>query len=111
MPPTALGRLALLLLFYLSLTYMLGTLFHSRGPVIGISMLLVFGNQLVGLAPWLGYIMPWNLVMDLGPQQPSLAIALAQGRPLPTVTPIIGTILLTVTFILVALWRFQREEF
>jgi ABC-2 type transport system permease protein len=107
----ALGLVLLLLVFYLSLTYMLGTLFRKRGAVIGIPMVLVFGNQLTGILPWLGKVMPWNLVMDLGPDSPSLAVALAQSQPLPTATPIIGTAILTVIFIAVALWRFQREEF
>jgi hypothetical protein len=49
--------------------------------------------------------------MDLGPDNPSLVVALAQGQQLPTVTPIIGTAVLTVIFVAVALWRFQREEF
>ncbi len=107
----ALGLVALMLLFYLSLTYMLGTLLPKRGAVIGIPMVLVFGNNLTGLLPWLGKVMPWNLVMDLGPDAPSLAVALAQGQPLPTTTPIIGTLVMSVVFILVALWRFQQEEF
>ncbi len=106
-----LGLITLLLMFYLSLTLMLGTLFRSRGPVIGIPMVLVFGNQLAGLLPWLKMVMPWNLVMDLGPDQPALAVMLVQGQALPTVTPIIGTAVLTVVFIAVALWRFEREEF
>lgn len=106
-----LGLVYLLLLFYLSLTLMLGTLFRSRGPVIGIPLVLVFGNQLTGLAPWLGSILPWNLVMDLGPQQPALAVALTQGQLLPTMTPILGTTILILVFILVALWRFKQEEF
>ena len=107
----ALGLIFLLLAFYLSLTYMLGTLFRSRGPIIGIPMMIVFGNNLTDLLPWLGKVMPWNLVMDLGPDQPALAVLLAQGQPLPTVTPVIGTAILTITFIVVAVWRFQREEF
>jgi len=108
---SALGLVFLLLAFFLSLTYMLGTLFRKRGAVIGIPMVLVFGNNLAALLPWLGKIMPWNLVMNLGPDTPSMAVALAQGHPLPTVTPIIGTAVLTIIFIAVALWRFQREEF
>jgi ABC-2 type transport system permease protein len=106
-----LGLIYLLLCFYLALTYMLGTLFHSRGPVIGIPLALVFGNQLVGLAPWLGKILPWNLVMDLGPDTPALGVLLAQGQPLPTISPILGTTALTIFFIAVALCRFQREDF
>jgi ABC-2 type transport system permease protein len=106
-----LGLVYLLLLFYLTLTFMLGTLFHSRGPVIGIPMVIVFGNQLTGLAPRLGKVLPWNLVMDLGPEQPALAVMLVQGQSLPTVTPIIGTAVLILIFIVVTLWRFQQEEF
>lgn len=107
----ALGLLYLMLLFYLTFTLMLGTLFHSRGAVIGIPMVLVFGNQLAGAIPVLGKIMPWNLVMDVGLQHPALAVQLAQGAPLPTVSPIIGTVALTIIFLAVALWRFQLEEF
>ena len=107
----ALGLLYLALCFYLSLTYMLGTLFRSRGPVIGIPLLFVFGNTLNNMLPFLGKVLPWNLVMDLGPGQPALATMLAQGLPLPTITPIVGTAALTLVFIAVAIWRFSREEF
>jgi ABC-2 type transport system permease protein len=107
----SLGLLYLLLIFYLALTFMLGSLFHSRGPVIGIPMVLIFAPIMVGIPTWMGKIMPWNLLMDLGAKQPSLAIALANGKSLPTITPIIGTEVLTIVFILVTLWRFQREEF
>jgi len=106
----SLGLVYLLLVFYLALTLLLGMLFRSRGAVIGIPMVLIFGNQLAGIAPWLGKIMPWNLVMDLGPNQPALAVLLARGLPLPTVSPILGTALLSLIFITVGLWRFQYEE-
>ncbi len=106
-----LGFLYLSLLFYLALTFMLGALFHSRGPVIGIPMLLIFGYQLSSLVAGLGKIMPWNLVLDLGANQPSLAIALVSRQPLPAITPIIGTIVLTLGSLAVAFWRFQHEEF
>jgi ABC-2 type transport system permease protein len=108
---TALSLVALLLAFYLSLTYMLGSLFRKRGAVIGIPMILIFGNNLNNLIPWLGKFMPWNLIMDLGPNRPALAVAKAQGLPLPTLTPIFGTAIMTILFIAVAVWRFQREEF
>lgn len=108
----ALALVYLVLLFYLTLTLLLGTLFDSRGPVIGIPMGLVFGYQLIlGMAPWLANVLPWNLTMTVGPDRPSLAATLAQGRPLPTLGPIIGTLALSVLFIAVAIWRFNQEEF
>jgi ABC-2 type transport system permease protein len=106
-----LGLVYLILIFMLALTLMLGTLFHSRGPVVGIPLAFVAGIYLWGIVPWLGNFMPTNLIIDLGSARPSLAVALAQGQPLPTVTPLIGTVILTLIFTLVALWRFQREEF
>jgi len=107
----ALGLIFLLLVFFLTLTYMLGILFHKRGAVIGIPMILVFGNQLTGIFPWLGRIMPWNLVLDLGSNYPALSIALVNGQQLPTVCPIIGTIIFIIIFLVISLWRIQREEF
>lgn len=106
-----LALIYLLLLFYLALAMMLGTLFRSRGPVIGISLGLVFGSQLARIVPALGRIMPWNLVMDLGPDQPALAVLLVQGKALPTQMPIIMSAVLLGVFLAVALWRFQEEEF
>jgi ABC-2 type transport system permease protein len=106
-----LGLVYLVLMFYLALTLMLGTLFRSRGPVIGISLILVYGNQLAAISKAIGKVMPWNLVMDLGPDRPSLALLLAQGQPLPTVLPIISTVIWILCFTLVAILRFQREEF
>jgi cbb3-type cytochrome oxidase subunit 3 len=104
----ALALVYFVLLFYLTLTLLLGTLFDSRGPVIGIPLGLVFGYQLVlGMAPWLATVMPWNLTIAVGPDKPSLAATLAQGRPLPT----LGTLTLSVLFIAVAIWRFNQEEF
>jgi hypothetical protein len=41
----------------------------------------------------------------------SLAMALVIGQPLPSVTPIIATVLWCVVFTAVAVWRFNRDEF
>ena len=107
----ALGLVFLFLLFFLALTLMLGTLFRSRGPVIGIPLGFISASYLTVLIPWLRELMPASLVMNLAPEQASLAESLARGLPLPDVTPIIATVILIVIFILIALWRFQREEF
>ncbi len=55
--------------------------------------------------------MPSYVFLDLGSGQPSLAAAPAQGQPLPTVAPILSTFLLITLFIIVALVRFEHEEF
>jgi uncharacterized membrane protein len=106
-----LGLVYLYVIFFLTLTLMLTTLFQARGPVIGIGLVLISCNFLARMSPWLGKIMPTNLFMSVTPGQPSLAEALARGQPLLTVTPIIITGLLTILFIAVALVRFEREEF
>jgi ABC-2 type transport system permease protein len=106
-----LGLIYLFLIFFLALTLMLGTLFHSRGPVIGIPLVFISCSYLAILVPWLGKVMPSSLILSLESGQPSLSEALAQGQPLPTVTPILATVLMVILFIIIALVRFTREEF
>lgn len=107
-----LGLMALHLLFYLTLTLMLGTLFNERGPVIGIPLGLLFGAQIImGVAPALAQIMPWQIVMPTGNTPDALAVMVMLGQPLPTTTPIIATAIWVVVFVAVSVWRFQREEF
>ena len=105
------GLVYLFLVYYLALLLMLSTLFQSRGPVIGISLALVSFSYLTIMVPWLGRFMHASLVMRMGAGSPSLAESLALGLPLPTVAPIIGTALMVILFITVALVRFDRDEF
>ena len=106
------GLLALHLLFYLTLTLMLGTIFKDRAAVMGIAIGLLFGAQfIVQIAPVLINVMPWLLVMPLGIYPFPIAELVILGQPLPTVTPIIGTVVLSIVFVGVAVWRFEREEF
>ena len=99
--------MALHMLFYLSFTLMLGTLFNARGPVSAIGLGFLFGGQIFPnfLPEWATLIFPWKLS--------ELAPALALGQELPPVwpIPIIATAVWIVVFIAVALWRFSREEF
>jgi ABC-type transport system involved in multi-copper enzyme maturation permease subunit len=105
------------LLFFLTLALMLATFFNSRGPVLGISLVLAWAGPvplisapILKYAPWLYDILPWKLLIDFETNQP-LAYYLANGQPLPTVLPIIGTALWCVLFTTVAIWRMSREEF
>lgn len=106
----AVGLLSLILFFYLSLTLMLGTIFNSRGPVIGIGIGIMVAQSLlrqllVTWVPWIPLVIPDTVLQFTG--------SIVQGQPLPSgwQIPIIITALLSILFILIAMWRFNREEF
>ncbi len=98
------------LLFYLTLSIMLGTLFNSRGALIGIPLILLFFYMIFpNLPAWLVAIMPWNLLDDV--TQPALALAMEQGHSIQSFTPLIATIIWCILFVGIAMWRFQKEDF
>ena len=96
---------ALHLVFYLTLALMLGTIFGSRGPVVGIPIVLLVGQQIVF------DLLPQWVIMRMPGVLPRFASLIAIGEPIPTFDAVIVTALLSVVFMLVALWRFNREEF
>jgi ABC-2 type transport system permease protein len=106
-----LALLSLYLFFYLSLTLMLGTIFGSRGPVLGIAIavaigsMLSIGNVFASFLPWIVVVLPEAI--------PGILTFLVQGEPLPDVwpIPIILMSLYSLLFIALAIWRFKREEF
>ena len=100
-----LGVALLALACYISLTILLGVLFGSRGPVLGIAIgTLVIGRMLAGFFPPLAYVLP--VTLDGATQ------VIIMGVPLPAmmVSQVICTAVLTVVFTLVALWRFRKLE-
>ncbi len=104
----ALGLQGLHMMFYLTLALALGTFFNGRGPVIGISIAALVGQDLLGqiLAvklPWVPALMPMRLV--------EMTALVAQGETLSSYTPVVSTLLMSILFVLLALWRFNREEF
>jgi len=110
-----LGVLAVNLLYFLSLTVMLGVLANNRAAVIGVPLALAFGQQyLLSMIPPLRYVLPWTLVLPPpGGEGLSGAIAasIMAGQPLPTLIPlyvVLGSILV---FSGIAVWRFQHQEF
>jgi ABC-2 type transport system permease protein len=99
------GVVLLALFFYVSLVILLGVLFEVRGPVLGIAFGLMFGGLIIrNFIPQILYVLP--LSMD------GIALAVVQGIPLPTilVSQVISTAVLSILFVLVALWRFQHVE-
>ncbi|MEO7908964.1 MAG: ABC transporter permease subunit [Roseiflexaceae bacterium] len=103
----AVGILTVHTLFYLALALLLGTLFSTRGPISGVALGLLFGGALPpNLVPQAFQMtLPWSLSGS--------AVGLALGSELPVgwSIPVIASVLWTVLFLGVALWRFGREEF
>jgi ABC-2 type transport system permease protein len=99
------GVVMLALFFYLSLVILLGVLFESRRPVLGIAYAVMFGGTLlVQFFPQIAFALPFS--MD------KIAILVALGMPLPAmaVSGVVATAVSSIVFILVALLRFQRKE-
>ncbi len=108
----ALGVIFLNHLFFLTLTLMLGSLFNSRGPVIGLGLAFLFLQQyLVGLLPALRYLIPWTLVVPLNNETNAIVPALLSNQPIYSYIPLVVVGLECILFVLVAVWRFNREEF
>jgi ABC-2 type transport system permease protein len=103
----AVGSIVLHTVFYFTLTLMLGTIFNSRAAILGIPLASVLGGGLLGgfIKP-LFSVTPWML--------PKIAWLTSTGQTVPaemTVFPLVATTLWSVTFILVALARFEKLEF
>jgi len=111
------GILCLFALYWLALTLMLGAFFNSRGPVIGIALGLILGQQLIlGLAanisPKLVDYLPYQLsIPPEGAAAGSVAGNLILGVPLPTWAPVYSSVIAIVLFVLLGIWRFRQEEF
>jgi ABC-2 type transport system permease protein len=108
----AIGIIWLVLLWYLSFTLMLGALLNSRGAVIGIALATLFVQQyLLGVAPQLSLVFPWTLTAPVGDVNAVVAPLLLQGKSVAAFLPQILIIFAEgVLFVLLALWRFGKEE-
>jgi ABC-type transport system involved in multi-copper enzyme maturation permease subunit len=108
----ALGMFFVSLVFWLTLAIMLGSMSDKRGLAIGIPLFLIIGFILfVEIAPWTVNFMPWSLTNAVSAVQPAMAVALVLGQSIPTFMPLFGSLIGCIVFTLVAIWRFQKEEF
>jgi ABC-2 type transport system permease protein len=102
----AVGIMALNTLFYLTLTLMLGTIFNSRGPVLGITLGSILGGGMLGnLMEPLFYVTPWTL--------PKLAWLTATGQALPTemgIAALVATTIWSMMFIVFSVVNLERME-
>jgi len=95
--------LALHLVFYATLSILLGTLLKTRGPYLGIGLGVLLGGTLVPVAAVVRFS-PWKLS--------DLAILIAGGARLPpdASTMIVSTAVWSAFFLATAIVRMQRAE-
>jgi ABC-2 type transport system permease protein len=109
----ALGVLYVAVMFYFLIALMFSAVSNSRGTAIGLPMAILLGYQfVVGVAPWTLEITPWGLT-NAGSGNGlanSVATALAMGHSF-SVLPIVATLAWCVLFVVVAVWKFNRDEF
>lgn len=100
-------------LYWIALVLMMGTLSESSSVVIAVPMALYFAFWVgSGLIPGLIYISPLLLTFspDLDHINP-VAASLMSGEPVFSWLPVISTIIFSIGFIVVAIARFNRQEF
>lgn len=104
---SGLGLMIVHNLFYLTLTLMLGTLYSSRAPILGIALgVLLGGNFLASLLKPLLFVTPWALA--------KVSSLVANSQPVPAGLlwgPLAAAGLWSVIFTILALVRFEKAEF
>jgi len=104
--------LALHTFYWIALVLMMGTLTESSGAVIAVPMALYFIFWLgTGMIPGLIYISPLLLTFAPDETMNALAVSFMTGEPVSSWMPLISTVVFSVIFIAVAIWRFNRQEF
>jgi ABC-2 type transport system permease protein len=102
----------LYLLFFLTLTLMLGVLNEQRAAVIGIPLALAFGSQLlIGMIPALQFVLPWQLAVGVEDEVLSVAESVILGVQPFSWLPVVAVAGFVVLFTTVAIRQFQRQEF
>lgn len=111
------GILYLFVFYWLAFTLMLGAFFNARGPVIGIPLAFILGQQFIlgivmNIAPKMVDFLPYPLVMP--PQEASATSIVGHvilGTPPSSWMPVYSSAIAIILFVVVGIWRFRREEF
>lgn len=113
-----LGPQVVNLLFYLTLTLMLGAIFDRRGPVLAIPIapVLILDEIIPALAPpalfdVLKEILPFGLTTGYEDAAPSIAGSIMLGNQPYSLAPIFWTLAFAALFVVIAVWAFRRQEF
>ncbi len=100
------------ILFYLTLTLLMGVLFDQTAPVIGIPLALLFAqNILMSFFPPLAAFFPWTLAIPVSNERfPSIAMNLMTGAAVPSFMPLFTALAASVLFVVIALLFFEKQE-
>lgn len=98
------GITAINLLFYVTLTLLLGVLVSNRGLLLGIAMGSLLGGGLIPIPAVLQFT-PWKLG--------EFTLLPVTGQPVPPIgiTMLISTVVWCLIFVAIAIWRLNRLEF
>lgn len=109
------------LLFYITLTVMLGAIFDVWGPVIALPLaFIIFDEFVITLAPpalrdVLMQTLPYGLATGYGDavwsDAPSIAMSIMFGESPYSLVPLISTLLFSALFVAAGVWVFRRQEF
>ncbi len=99
--------------YWVALVLLMGTLFESSSAAIAVPMALFFVFWMgTGMFPALIYISPLLLSFSPGAgEMNALSISFMLGEPVFSWLPLISTIVSSVIFVAIAIWRFNRQEF
>ena len=87
-------------------------IFYALTFTISWGWILILGFIIfVEIAPWTANFMPWSLTNAVSTAQTAMGVALVLGQSIPTFSPLVGSLIGCIVFTLVAIWRFQKEEF
>lgn len=104
------GFVIMYISFYLSLTIMLGSFFRNRGAVAGIPVGLFFAQSLLsGFLPELAPYFPNSMVSGDEAAGSIVGNYFFNGT-VSSNSSLISATILTVCFMAIAMWRFNREE-
>ncbi|MCB9419811.1 MAG: ABC transporter permease subunit [Ardenticatenaceae bacterium] len=96
------GIVAVNLLFYITLTLLLGVLLNSRAPLLGIALGSLLGGSLVPI-PEIIQFTPWKL------GELVLLPVMGQALPLFVLTMLVSTVIWSIIFVAVAIWKFNNS--
>jgi len=108
----ALVMVSLNMFYWITLVLMMGTLSDSSSVVIAVPITLFFTFSYgPGMLPLLIYVSPLSLLFSPTARIQPLTVSFINGGPVFSWLPLITTIVCSVVFIVIAIWRFNRQEF